>query len=146
MIACHIMSATFMNPSNHNTLYHFRLLHGGAAAVVVGMMVGRHVAPASIGSTAEQRDLLLYSPNAKGVVAVAVVAVHHASCWCDPEVDDIDDIILQIDIAVVVDAETVVASTVAASIVVDDAYPDERKDVVVHGQRRSTEMNWNPSW
>ena len=68
---CH-MSATFMIPSNHNTLYHFRLLHGGAAAVVVGMMVGRHVAPASIGSTAEERDLLLYSPNAEGVVAVVV--------------------------------------------------------------------------
>lgn len=66
------MSATFMNPSNHNTLYHFRLLHGGAAAAVVGIMVGRHVAPASIGSTAEERDLLLYSPNVEGVVAVVV--------------------------------------------------------------------------
>ena len=132
-----------MNPSNHNTLYHFRLLQGGVAAVVVVMIVGRHVAPASIGSMAEEKDLLLYSPNAEGVV---VAVVHHAPCWCDPEVDDIDDIIPRIDIAVVVDAETVVASTVAASIVVDDTYPDERKDVVVHGQRRSMEMNRNPSW
>lgn len=114
----------FIIPSNHNRLYHFLLFH--VVGLVAGVIVDWPVVPIESSST-EVVHSLLHCPN--GEEEEVVAAVRHTSCWCDPEEDDIDRILQ-------VDAEIVVASIVAANVVVDTFLAGTRK--IVHGH--------NPSW
>ena len=117
----------FIIPSNHNRLYHFLLFH--VVGLVAGVIVDWPVVPIESSST-EVVHLLLNCPNGEEEEE-AVVEVRHTSCWSDHESEDIDRIL-----RVEVDAEIVVASIVAANVVVDTFLAGTRK--IVHGH--------NPSW
>ena len=122
--------ASFTIPSNHNRLYHFRLLHVVAAGVEDRLIADRPAVPAKIVCAQEMHSLWHYPYAVEEEEEVVEVEVRRTSCWSDPEVDDIDDRILRMD----------VESVAVASIVVANAVDDTSRDdirMVVHETRRN---------
>ncbi len=74
-----VVGRSFTIPSNHNRLYHFRLLHDVVVGVEDGLIADRPAVPAK-NECKQEMHSLWHSPYAEEKEGVEEVEMRHTSC------------------------------------------------------------------